>query len=76
MKLFAFTHQETIVIIILRGNWEISRRDLTAPRFITMVTTDRDFVESDFDDDYSAPNSRSLIYCRVVAIIVISLSLI
>ncbi|OMO73402.1 Zinc finger, RING-CH-type [Corchorus olitorius] len=37
-----------------RGNWEISRRDLPAPRFITMVTTDRDFLESDFDD-YSAP---------------------
>ncbi|KAK6266614.1 hypothetical protein QUC31_017451 [Theobroma cacao] len=51
-----------------RGNWEISRRDLPAPRFITMVTTDRDFLESDFDD-YSAPSSRSLICCRVIAII-------
>ncbi|XP_021296364.1 uncharacterized protein LOC110425718 isoform X2 [Herrania umbratica] len=44
------------------------RRDLPAPHFITMVTTDRDFLESDFDD-YSAPSSRSLICCRVIAII-------
>ncbi|XWS36900.1 hypothetical protein CRYUN_Cryun20dG0125100 [Craigia yunnanensis] len=51
-----------------RGNREISRRDLPTPRFITMVTTDRDFAESDFDD-YSAPSSRSLICCRVIAII-------
>ncbi|OMO55588.1 Zinc finger, RING-CH-type [Corchorus capsularis] len=51
-----------------RGNWEISRRDLPAPRFITMVTTDRDFLESDFDD-YSAPSPRSLMCCRIIAII-------
>lgn len=51
-----------------RGNWEISRRDLPSPHFITMVTTDRDFLESDIDD-YSAPSSRSLICCRAIAII-------
>ncbi|XVE72153.1 hypothetical protein DITRI_Ditri11bG0016100 [Diplodiscus trichospermus] len=51
-----------------RGNWEISRRDLPAPHFITMVTTDRDFLESDIDD-YSASSPRSLICCRAIAII-------
>ncbi|XP_022771944.1 uncharacterized protein LOC111314646 [Durio zibethinus] len=51
-----------------RGNWEISRRDPSASHFIAMVTTDRDFLESDIDD-YSAPSSRSLICCRAIAII-------
>lgn len=50
------------------GNWEISRRDLHNPHIIPMIATDREFLESDFDD-YSAPTSRSLICCRVVAII-------
>ncbi|MBA0578536.1 uncharacterized protein LOC105788938 isoform X2 [Gossypium raimondii] len=56
-----------------RGNWEISRRDLPTPHFITVVTEDRDFLETEIDD-YSAPRSRSLICCRVIAITV-SLSL-
>ncbi|KAE8684672.1 hypothetical protein F3Y22_tig00111105pilonHSYRG00181 [Hibiscus syriacus] len=43
-----------------RGNWEISRRDLPTPHFITVVTDDSDFLESDIDD-YSAPSPRSLI---------------
>ncbi|KDP22672.1 hypothetical protein JCGZ_02514 [Jatropha curcas] len=51
-----------------RGNWEITRRDLNNPGFIAMVTTDRDFVGSDFED-YSAPSPRSLMCCRIVAII-------
>ncbi|KAA8547754.1 hypothetical protein F0562_004183 [Nyssa sinensis] len=51
-----------------RGNWEISRRDLHNPQFIAMVATDRNFLDDDFDG-YSAPSSRSLICCRVVAII-------
>ncbi|XP_039021648.1 uncharacterized protein LOC120153846 [Hibiscus syriacus] len=51
-----------------RGNWEISRRDLPTPHFITVVTDDSDFLESDIDD-YSAPSPRSLICCRVVALI-------
>lgn len=58
-----------------RGNWEISRRDLPTPHFITVVTEDRDFLETEIDD-YSAPRSRSLICCRVIAITVsLSLSL-
>ncbi|KAK5819678.1 E3 ubiquitin-protein ligase MARCH2 [Gossypium arboreum] len=51
-----------------RGNWGISGRDSPAPQFIAMVTPDHDFLESDFDD-YLAPNSRSVVCCRVVAII-------
>ncbi|KAK8517725.1 hypothetical protein V6N13_127882 [Hibiscus sabdariffa] len=50
------------------GNWEISDRDLRGPHFIAMVTTDHDFLESDFDD-YLTPSSQSVICCRVVAII-------
>ncbi|XP_058009310.1 uncharacterized protein LOC110672591 isoform X1 [Hevea brasiliensis] len=55
-------------ISIFRGNWEISRRDLNNPGFIAMVNTDHEFIDSDFDD-YSAPSTRSLMCCRVVAII-------
>ncbi|CAK9153353.1 unnamed protein product [Ilex paraguariensis] len=51
-----------------RGNWEISRRDLRNPQFTTMVSTDHNFLDPDFDV-YSAPTSRSLICCRVVSII-------
>ncbi|MBA0847678.1 hypothetical protein Goshw_021250 [Gossypium schwendimanii] len=50
-----------------RGNWEISSGDLPTPHFITVVTEDRDFLETEIDD-YSAPRSRSLICCRVIAI--------
>ncbi|KAF8390026.1 hypothetical protein HHK36_024547 [Tetracentron sinense] len=51
-----------------RGNWEISRRDLHNPRFIAMVATDRNFLDPDYDE-YSAPTSRSLMFCHTVAII-------
>ncbi|XP_057481088.1 uncharacterized protein LOC130768100 [Actinidia eriantha] len=51
-----------------RGNWEVSRRDLHNSQFIDMVAADRNFLDPDFDD-YPAPTSRSLICCRLVAII-------
>ncbi|KAH7533890.1 hypothetical protein FEM48_Zijuj04G0179600 [Ziziphus jujuba var. spinosa] len=57
-----------------RGNWEVSRRDLHNPGFIAMVSAERDYMDTDFDE-YAAPSSRSLICCRIVAIIVLSLSL-
>ena len=57
-----------------RGNWEVSRRDANHPRFIAMVASDRNFLDTDIDE-YPAPNSRSVICCRIVAIIVNSLSL-
>ena len=75
--IFCFYHNNNNIIFCgtyLRGNWEISRRDLNNPQFIAMVATDREFLDNDFDE-YSAPTSRSLICCRLVAIIVISLSL-
>ncbi|GLU10708.1 hypothetical protein SLE2022_274940 [Rubroshorea leprosula] len=51
-----------------RGNWEVSRRGLQNSHFMAMVTsTDHDFLEPDLDD--YAPSSRSLLCCRVVAII-------
>ncbi|XP_042970233.1 uncharacterized protein LOC122302859 isoform X1 [Carya illinoinensis] len=52
----------------LSRNWEISRRDLHDPQFMPMVTSDHEFLNTNFDE-YSAPSSRSLICCRVVAII-------
>ncbi|KAK9272437.1 hypothetical protein L1049_002810 [Liquidambar formosana] len=55
-----------------RGNWEISRGDRHNPRLIAMVATDREFLDPDFDE-YSATTTRSLICCRLVAIIFIVL---
>lgn len=52
----------------LRGNWEISRREQQNPQIIAMVTSDHDYMDTDFDE-YSAPSQRSLICCRLVAII-------
>ncbi|WCJ25281.1 RING/FYVE/PHD zinc finger superfamily protein [Euphorbia peplus] len=51
-----------------RGNWEIPRRDLHNPGLIAMVSADSEFLDSDFDV-YSAPSPRSLMCCRIVAII-------
>ncbi|GAV75814.1 LOW QUALITY PROTEIN: DUF3675 domain-containing protein/RINGv domain-containing protein [Cephalotus follicularis] len=46
-----------------RGNLEISRRDQHNPRFIAMMTTDHEYVDSDLDD-YSAPSFTGLICCH------------
>lgn len=51
-----------------RGNWEISRRDLQSLQFISMDSTDGNFLDSDVDD-YPIPTSRSVICCRIIAII-------
>ncbi|XP_042970240.1 uncharacterized protein LOC122302859 isoform X4 [Carya illinoinensis] len=59
----------------LSRNWEISRRDLHDPQFMPMVTSDHEFLNTNFDE-YSAPSSRSLICCRVVAIILLMLRII
>ncbi|KAI3785225.1 hypothetical protein L1987_44340 [Smallanthus sonchifolius] len=53
-----------------RGNWEISRRDLYNLRFSAMGSAGHD--EPDFDE-YITLSSKSLICCRVVAIIFITL---
>ncbi|KAK9061961.1 hypothetical protein SSX86_019145 [Deinandra increscens subsp. villosa] len=55
-----------------RGNWEISRRDLYGLQFSSMVDTNHDSLESDFDE-YIAATSSSLFCCRIVAIFFIIL---
>ncbi|KAM7467492.1 hypothetical protein LguiB_015054 [Lonicera macranthoides] len=52
----------------LRGNWEIGRRELNNPRIIAMVSTDRNFLHPDYDE-YAEPTSRSLMCCRILAVI-------
>ncbi|KAL3596268.1 hypothetical protein D5086_007905 [Populus alba] len=53
-----------------RGNWEIPTRELHAPPFIPMFTTDREYLDSDFEEEYPLPSPRSVMCCRIVAIIV------
>ncbi|TMW85682.1 hypothetical protein EJD97_022715 [Solanum chilense] len=53
-----------------RGNWGIVRRDLNNPRLIAVVSSDRNFINSDdYDDDYAVSTSRSMVCCRSVAMI-------
>ncbi|GLT35036.1 hypothetical protein SLA2020_095210 [Shorea laevis] len=51
-----------------RGNWEISTRGLNNPRFIAMVSTDRDVNDASYDD-YSVSTTRSVICYRTIALI-------
>ena len=60
--------------MFIRGNWEISREDLNNRQFIAMVSTDRDFLDPDYDQ-FSTSTTGSVTCCRSVAIIVISRSL-
>lgn len=79
IRIFPFMHAfdvcliicELFGVIIFRGNWEISRRDLHNTQFLGMVTANRDYVGAEFDD-YPSPSPRSVICCRLVAIIVMS----
>ncbi|KAG6655883.1 uncharacterized protein LOC122311776 isoform X1 [Carya illinoinensis] len=50
-----------------RGNWEIPRRDLHNPHIIAMVSSNRNFINPDYDE-HSSPTARSLICCRFVAL--------
>lgn len=55
---------------LIRGKWGIVRKDLNNPRLIVVVSTDRDFINSDdYDDDYAVSTSRSMMCCRSVAMI-------
>ncbi|CAA2984259.1 uncharacterized protein LOC111395432 [Olea europaea var. sylvestris] len=51
-----------------RGNWQIARRDLANPRFVTMVSSESNFLDPDYDE-YEISTSRSIICCRSIAII-------
>jgi hypothetical protein len=59
--------------VYVRGNWEISRRDLNSAHLVSMVPTDQNNINSNYDQ-YSTSSSESLIWCRSVAVIVISLT--
>ncbi|KAK4763292.1 hypothetical protein SAY86_009060 [Trapa natans] len=52
-----------------RGNWEVYRRESSSNghHLIAMVSTDRNFTDSDFNDT-SASLTRSLVCCRSVAL--------
>ncbi|ONK66350.1 uncharacterized protein A4U43_C06F6820 [Asparagus officinalis] len=52
-----------------RGRWEVSSRDLHDSQIITMVPSDRGFM----DPDYNCYPSRSTLYYRSVAIIFMTL---
>ncbi|XP_020218413.1 uncharacterized protein LOC109801714 [Cajanus cajan] len=61
--------------INLGDNWEISRRDLHNRQFIAMFSADHhEFLELDLEYS-STPSRRSIICCRIVAIIFIVLLL-
>ncbi|KAL3582205.1 hypothetical protein D5086_016537 [Populus alba] len=51
-----------------RGNWETSRRELNGPHFIAVVSTERNFLNNDYDE-YSASTTRNAIYCRLIAVV-------
>nr|XP_027077728.1 uncharacterized protein LOC113701331 isoform X6 [Coffea arabica] len=50
------------------SGWEISRRGLPNTEFIAMVSADGSFLDPDFDE-HPSPSTRSLMCCRIVAII-------
>lgn len=51
-----------------RGSWEISRRDLHDSQITQLIARDHSSIDTDLDE-YSQLTSRSLICCRLVAII-------
>ncbi|KAG4158917.1 hypothetical protein ERO13_D02G146100v2 [Gossypium hirsutum] len=51
----------------LRANWDIYRREFNDSRFIAVVSTDRHY------DEYSVSTTRSSIYYRTVAIVLMLL---
>ncbi|CAN1796326.1 Probable E3 ubiquitin ligase SUD1 [Linum perenne] len=58
--------------INLRGNRDMSRRDMRGPRFVAVVSTDHNLSSPDYDD-HSAFGTRHLICCRSIAILLIFL---
>ncbi|KAJ8747760.1 hypothetical protein K2173_013068 [Erythroxylum novogranatense] len=56
-----------------RGNWEAARTDLHGPRFIAVVSTDGNFLNTDYDDEDSTSSTRNAILCRSVAVLLMVL---
>ncbi|XP_047971216.1 uncharacterized protein LOC125214300 isoform X1 [Salvia hispanica] len=55
-----------------RGNWEISRRDLQNLQFVSTDSASDNFLDSD-GDEFPVPTPRSVLYCRIIAIIFVVL---
>ncbi|AQK90006.1 RING/FYVE/PHD zinc finger superfamily protein [Zea mays] len=55
-----------------RGNWEIARQDLNDSQIITMMPTERDFMDN-YDDYFPIRTRSSTLCCRTIAIIFMSL---
>jgi hypothetical protein len=54
---------------LYRGNWEIARQDLNDSQIITMMPTERDFMDN-YDDYFPIRTRSSTLCCRTIAIIV------
>lgn len=54
---------------LYRGNWEIARQDLNDSQIITMIPTERDFMDN-YDDYFPIRTRSSTLCCRTIAIIV------
>ncbi|EMS55608.1 hypothetical protein TRIUR3_08435 [Triticum urartu] len=52
-----------------RGNWQVARHDLHDSQVITMVPSERDFMD-EYDDYFPVRTRSSALCCRTVAIIV------
>lgn len=55
-----------------RGNWEIARQNLNDSQIITMVPTERDFIDN-YEDYFPLRTRSSILCCRTVAIIFMAL---
>eukprot|EP00252_Welwitschia_mirabilis_P005720 TRINITY_DN16265_c0_g1_i1.p1 TRINITY_DN16265_c0_g1~~TRINITY_DN16265_c0_g1_i1.p1 ORF type:complete len:167 (-),score=9.57 TRINITY_DN16265_c0_g1_i1:379-879(-) len=60
----------------IRTTWEISEAQphLSDPRFYAMITSDRRFMESEYDE-YASENTTSSSCCRTVVLIFVSVIL-
>lgn len=57
------------LLYLCRGSWGVSRREVQDAQIITIVPSERDLINSDYDY-YASTSARSSMYCRSVAIIV------
>ncbi|XP_048561333.1 uncharacterized protein LOC125542364 isoform X1 [Triticum urartu] len=55
-----------------RGNWQVARHDLHDSQVITMVPSERDFMD-EYDDYFPVRTRSSALCCRTVAIIFLAL---
>ncbi|XP_075507099.1 uncharacterized protein LOC142543620 [Primulina tabacum] len=65
---FGRTNSSLNQLVVIRGHWQIARSDSNEPHIITMVSTDRSFLDLDYDE-YSVSTTRSIACCRLVAML-------